>query len=370
MNLSRLERHFLALIRKETRGILATVARAVLYVLSGFFFLGVKARTLAFDRGWLKSYVPPVPLVISIGNITAGGTGKTPVTLALAQALRGKARLAILARGYRAEAESLAHPLLLHKEGGLWHPATLCGDEPCLLADNLPEAFIIVGKSRKQGSKMAARLGAQLLLLDDGMQHRRIARDLEVVVLDLRDPFGQGYFLPRGLLREGIDALCRADLVVINHAEDLKELEEVKQRITQVTSAPVVATRVEPVGLFNLAGLPVEAEGPVALFCGIAHPEYFRKTVKEMGLPIVSAYPLADHEPLDLGKLLPFAQECKALGATCLLCTEKDRVKIPHTDGLPLPVYWVKMHLAFVEGHNHWNHFVHRADTALRLAGR
>ena len=111
------------------------------------------------------------------------------------------------------------------------HPASFCGDEPYMLAQNLPKAFVFVGKDRHKTSSMAAKAGAQLILLDDGMQHRRLARDFDLVVLDSYDPFGQGYFLPRGFLREGMQSLSRADLIILNHVYDHAKFLELRQQI-------------------------------------------------------------------------------------------------------------------------------------------
>jgi tetraacyldisaccharide 4'-kinase len=224
------ELYFLSVIKGEQKGFFPKLLCFFLWLMSGPYKMVVFFRNWMFDHGWLKSFIPPVSLVISVGNITAGGTGKTPVTLMLAEALQKESLLAILSRGYRSQAENFSSPLLLHKKRGLLHPASLCGDEPYLLAENLPDSLVIVGKNRYQSSKMAARLGAEVLLLDDGMQHRGIARDFEIVVMDILDPFGSGYFLPRGLLREGASGLARADLIILNNAQDQDLYDTVRRR--------------------------------------------------------------------------------------------------------------------------------------------
>lgn len=363
------EFYFLAVIKGEKKGFIASFLRYILWIFSYPFRLLVAFRNFAFDHGWVRSYYPPVPLVISIGNITAGGTGKTPVTLMIAQEFKEKIPMAILSRGYRSQAEKFCAPIFLNKNRGVVHPASLCGDEPYLLSDNLPDAYVIVGKDRHLASKMAARFGAQVILLDDGMQHRKIARDLEVVVLDLLDPFGQGYFLPRGLLREGVDSLARADLIILNHAHDHSRFEAIKRQISQSTSAPVVATEMAVIDVLDLQGKTVGSlQGKkVGIFCGIAHPEYFRKTITEMGANIVGEHFFADHDSLNLNDLQYFGKECLAFGAELLVCTEKDRVKISDPVELCLPIGWVKTKLKVVEGISHWNSFIDRAKTTLRM---
>jgi len=361
------EHYFLSVIRGQRRGIGPALLRFLLLIISFPYRAVVAVRNFLFDRGWLKSYIPPVPLVISVGNITAGGTGKTPVTLMIAQELYGNASLAILSRGYRSKAEKFSVPLLLHKKQGLLHPASICGDEPYLLAENLPNAYVIVGRDRFQSSKMAARMGAEAIILDDGMQHRGIARDLEVVVIDLLDPFGQGYFLPRGLLRESQKALARADLVILNHSEDHALYEQIKRHISFATSAPVIGTKIEVTGIFDLKEQPIllSPQTRVGIFCGIAHPEYFRTTVKKLGGDVVNELFLPDHDALDLEQLMDFSTHCQSLGAACILCTEKDRVKIADPGDLKLPVGWVKTKLHIVEGQEHWHIFMNQAKKFL-----
>lgn len=368
MSFKRWEFYFLSVIKGEERGLIAAFLRFLLWGLSFVYRLAICVRNWLFDHGWLRSYIPPVPLVISVGNITVGGTGKTPVTLMIGKQLYKNAPLAILSRGYRSLAERFSAPVVLHKGSGVVHPASLCGDEPYLLAENLPEAFIIVGKNRFLSSKLAARMGAEAIILDDGMQHRGIARDLEVVVMDLLDPFGQGYFLPRGLLREGRTALARADLIILNHADEHARFEQVKRLISNTTTAPVVGTKVEVIGVFDLKGEPIHflQKTPVGIFCGIAHPEYFRSTVEKMGGRIVDELFLPDHDALDLNKLMIFCNEAKSLGAALLLCTEKDRVKLADAGDIELPLGWVKTHLQVVEGKEHWHAFIERATQSLR----
>lgn len=363
------EFYFLSLIKGQRKGVLSSILCWFLWVLSCPFQVLVACRNFAFDHGWFRSYYPPVPLVISIGNITAGGTGKTPVTLMIAEEFHTKVSLAILSRGYRSQAEKFSTPVLLNKKRGILHPASLCGDEPCLLADNLAEALVIVGRDRHLASNMAARYGAQVILMDDGMQHRKIARDLEVIVLDLIDPFGQGYFLPRGLLREGMSSLARADLIILNHAYDRSRFEAVRRQISQKTSAPVVATEMVVIEIYDLYSKPLGSlKGKkVGIFCGIAHPEYFRKTVEEMGATIVGEYFFPDHDTLDLDDLQSFGKECLAHQADLLVCTEKDRVKISEPLDYLLPIGWIKSKLKVVEGIHHWNSFIDRAKTTLKI---
>lgn len=368
MDIKYAELYILSVIGGTRRGIVAVFFRFILLLFSFFYRTIVAFRNWLFDRGWLRSYIPPVPLVISIGNITAGGTGKTPVTLMLAEALAPLTTLAVLSRGYRSQAENLSTPLLLHKQKGLLHPASLCGDEPYLLAHNLPDVMVIVGRDRCQSSKIAARMGARALLLDDGMQHRSIARDLEVIVVDQRDPFGYGHFLPRGLLRESRKSLARADLIIINHADDPQVSEKLKGQISQYSSAPLVRVCVEVIGIFDLKNQPVcLKEGIKAgIFCGIAHPEYFKSTVQQQQVDVICEYSFPDHDAMSIERLIKYSKKCAEKGGEVLLCTEKDRVKLVEAASVSLPINWVKTRLHIIEGHEHWTALMERAF--LRLA--
>lgn len=363
MKLSRWENYYIQLVKGKRKGLFASLLRAVLLIVSWVFQILVALRNWAFDHGWLRRYYPPVPVVISVGNIVAGGTGKTPLTMMLAQEFHDDFLVAILSRGYRSKAENLPTPMWLSKGDGPMHPASFCGDEPYLLALNMPKALVFVGGDRHKASNMAARAGAQLIVLDDGMQHRRLARDLEIVVIDAYDPFGQGYFLPRGFLREGPKSLSRADLIILNHIQDVKDLDPCRQQILPYTKAPIVGTRMQVTGIFDLDGTPADSlQGQtVGVFCGIAHPDYFEKTVLQEGAQVVNRLIVPDHESVKQSALEKFAVQCKEAGAQCLVCTEKDKVKLGLTHSLALPVRWVKSKLGIVYGEEEWKAFIAKA---------
>lgn len=363
-----LESYFLDLIKGKKSGLFAALFRSLLYLLSLPFRLLVAGRNCAFDRGWVSRYYPPVPVVISVGNIVVGGTGKTPATIMIADEFSQEFLIAVLSRGYRSPAEKLSTPVVLSKGNGPIVSAAFCGDEPFLLAQNLPKAFVFVGRDRHKASDMAAKAGAQLILLDDGMQHRRLARDLEVIVMDAGDPFGQGYYLPRGLLREGTRSLARADLIIVNHVACNDTFTAMKQQIERHSAAPVVGTRMEVVQVLAFEGQSFASLSgkKVGIFCGIAHPEYFQDTVIQQGATVVDSFFTADHMGLEPRTLADFAERCKQKGAELLLCTEKDRVKLVNIKSLPLPVAWIKMRLRLVEGEEEWRSFIERTKAALR----
>lgn len=353
------ELYCIEIIKGKRTGFTAALARAGLRVLSWAYGLGVFCRNWAFDHGWLRRYSPPVPVVISIGNIVAGGTGKTPVTLMLGKQLTDYA-LAIITRGYRSPAEQLSSPLVLSRGNGPLYPSSFCGDEPYLLSQNLPHAHVFVGRRRSSASRMAAKAGMQVILLDDGMQYRYLSRDLEIVVVDGSDPFGKGYFLPRGFLRENLNALARASLVVMNHVSDRVQYLSCKHQLARYTSAPLVAVHPVIDSIHDLHDSPIKLPkgSRVGMFCGIANPDHFRELIEKEGWQVVAECVSADHIAPDPELLDQFGRHCVKQGAEALLCTEKDKVRMSETHACPLPVAWVKMHLSIVEGQNHWNAFI------------
>lgn len=365
--MKKLELYLKDIVRGNRKGFIAFLIKSLLLPLSWLYGLGVHFRNRLYEKGWMRRYVSPVPLVISVGNIVAGGTGKTPVTLLLAGAFYERFTVAILSRGYRSKAEKLETPILLCEGHGPTFPASYCGDEPYLFAQRLPKAIVVVGGNRKKASFLAAKVGAQAIFLDDGMQHRRVARDFDIVVVDVRDPFGQGYFLPRGFLRDDICSLSRANLIILNHIQDDEEFSNVKLQLNLYSSAPVVGTKGYVVAIRDLRGQAISnlQEKKVGMFCAIAHPEYFRQTLEQEGFEVVNQYVLADHDTVQIKDLEQFAQASLKKGAEWLICTEKDRVKLEDHVNLSLPILWVQLELRVVAGQEEWQNFLNEAEAKM-----
>jgi tetraacyldisaccharide 4'-kinase len=363
----RLQFYLKDVIFGRKKGIIPFCIKIILLGLSWCYRLIVAVRNWLYDQGWMRRYVPPVPLVLSVGNIVAGGTGKTPVTLLFAKTFYERFPMAILSRGYRSKIEKLDHPVILCEGSGPIYPAAYCGDEPYIFAQRLPKAHVIVGGDRQKASCLAAKAGVQVILLDDGMQHRRIARDLEVVVVDVYDPFGQGYFLPRGFLREDAKSLARAHLVILNHVKSPEQFQSLKSKLLSYTSAPMVGTHWKIGAIRDLKGQEVGSikDKRVGMFCGIAHPEYFRHTLIQEGASIVSEYCLVDHDEPEEKELNKFAHACSKKEAHFLICTEKDRVKLKDSLSLALPIVWLQMELEVVEAKDVWADFLIKAESKI-----
>lgn len=325
---------------------------ALLLPISWIYGVVMQIRNLLYDKEWIKAYYSSA-FVVSIGNIVAGGVGKTPLTLKIAKLLQERVEnIALLSRGYLSEFEHKKSPTLISQGFGPQYLPKECGDEPYLLSHHVPKALFYVGKNRVLSAKMAEKAQAKVILLDDAMQYRKLHRDLEIVVLDGEDPFGKGYFLPRGFLREPLNALKRADLIVINHVDDKVKIKPLLSKLQSITKAPYILTRVKTEGFFDLEGRSIAPlkGAQVGAFCGLAKPEKFFKTLKEEGVDLVLKKSLKDHRPMSLKELQNFSDQSKDQGAHYILCSEKDRVKIPKNISLSLPIIFLKIELEIVEG--------------------
>jgi len=360
--LDQFENTYLKVIRGERTGFFADLFKCFLHPFSWFYALATSLKNGTYDFRLIKSYRSAIPAVVSIGNITVGGTGKTPITQMLAQAIAPHFKVAILSRGYRSVAESSELPVVLKGENPENISAKFCGDEPYQLWKNLPDTTVYVCKNRCASANQAACDGMQLAILDDGMQHRKLARDFELVVLDAADPFGQGYSLPRGLLRERPGALKRADLIIINHVHNLQHFHTIREQIKHYTQAPVIAARVAVKSIKDLEKSVIDTlQGKkVGLFCAIGSPHHFKETLISLGANVIDQLILSDHRAVDEKMLSQFAERCRQKGAELLVCTEKDQIKLDKTVRLSLPIAWTEIILEFIEGSNHWEDLIQK----------
>jgi tetraacyldisaccharide 4'-kinase len=348
-------------MKGRRRGKAANVLKVGLRCLSWGYRSMVACRHIGYSTGCLKQHSIKKPSwVISVGNIVAGGSGKTPVTLLLAKSLQKQGlSVAVISRGYHSPAESLAQPIILSTGAGPKYGASYCGDEPYLLASNLPKGLVIVGADRVAGAQQAAELGAEAIILDDGMQHRRLARDIEITVIDAHNPLGGGFFLPRGFLRDHPKALSRANLLVIHAVENDKHFHVVRKTLSPYTQVPAIGTRIELGGVWNLEGKPVDlANKRLGVFAGIAHPERFKQLVESLGATVVAFKSFRDHHRFTQQDLVAFSEHCLAEGADLIVCTEKDKVKIDPFSWLALPCAWVQIQLKIVAENHVWEEFI------------
>ena len=308
---------------------------------------------MAYDKGLRKVHKLPT-FVVSIGNIVAGGTGKTPLIQKLIKHLDPKIKLAILTRGFLSKIETSGRVEKISDGKGCSLPVPYCGDEPYLLA-NTTSVPVWVGKNRIESGYRAIAEKMQCLLLDDGMQYRSLARDLEIIVIDAKDPFGQKKFLPSGLLRDMPSRLRRADWIIANHVDSACQMEELKKEISLYSLAPVIGMKV-------IVCKPQKVAGKrVGVFCALGRPERFLQTIEELGCSIVDHMFLPDHEPFKPNELSLFARRCKDKAAEILLCTEKDWVKLS-SFGCCIPVIALRVELEVVAGHAIWQDMLDKIE--------
>lgn len=307
-----------------------------LLALLGRAYGGIMAlRARLFRAGLFLSYGASKP-VICIGNLSAGGTGKTPFTLWLAQQLLQKMeeeQLAIVSRGYGQRSKE--DVLVVGNRKGLMARPPTAGDEAFLLANRLPGSTVITSPDRALGIQMAINLyEAEVILMDDGFQHLKVKRNLDIVLLDATNPLGNGHILPAGILRESTAALSRAGIIVLTRAFDKERAEQSRERIAAL--APGVPIVTADYGVKDWQWL--EGEGVAAspqwrtektlAFSGIAQPEAFHRTLEETDLPVVDTVSFPDHHDFNRKSLAELQKRAVEKGAVQLACTEKDAVKI------------------------------------------
>ena len=309
--------------------------RWLLWPLEIFYRIFVRVRVGAYRRGWLQSRRLPVK-VVSVGNLTVGGTGKTPMVLRLADGLRARGlRVAVLTRGYGRRQRA---PLVMNGRGDVSrYTPDLMGDEPILLARRAPDLTIGVGADRfglaQQILAVERDAPPHVFLLDDGFQHLRLARDLDLVLLDATDPFGGGAVLPAGRLREPPRALRRADLIVLTRVgadNETNILDTVRRHNPRapVFRASTKLAGVLEAGTHRAANLYVLKQQPVLAFCGLGNPQAFLDDLRRWGFTVVSELVFRDHHRYTVDDLQAIVRAADRAGARALVTTEKDMINL------------------------------------------
>jgi len=334
-------------------GSLIQVALLPLYFLSIIYKIIIQGRASLYKAGIFKSYNAKVK-VISIGNISVGGTGKTPTTQWLAQNLSERGyKTAILSRGYggkRAEDVSVVSD----GESVLLSPQE-AGDEPYMLAKKLKGLPVIVGSDRlKLANYACEKYNLDALILDDGFQHIRLKRDVNILLFDGEKGVGNGSALPRGPLREPLSAMGRADLVLINKdgsaTEGLKALTKRHAPSIAVFKTSYRTTCIRELGSDETKAIEDLKDMDVTLFSGIANPESFAKTIELLGGVIVSKTSFPDHHDYTVADIDRVSALAEKAGVSAILTTEKDAVKLEQINSpSKVPVYVVEVGLDFQE---------------------
>jgi tetraacyldisaccharide 4'-kinase len=333
-------------------------AGSVLTALAGSYRGLLGAREWLYARGLLRSRSLDCP-VVAVGNLTVGGTGKTPaVELAVRTLIELGHRPAVLSRGYGRRGGGVQ---IVADAASIRLDADEAGDEPFLLARRLPGVPVVVGANRYQAGRVArARFGVTALVLDDGFQHRTLRKDLEIVMARAEQPWGNGRLIPGGPLREPLDGLGRAHLVVATGARRLDEAPEVTATVARIAPAVPVLTAVHvPTECFQASAMRVVAldtlgSARLVAFAGIGSPSGFQRTLREAAVTPVDFLPFADHHWYTREDMARLERRGAELRADGFVTTEKDWVRLRPLPPLALPMYVLSVRLVLTSGEPHW----------------
>lgn len=337
-----LQEYLYDVVHEKNQGIGPCLIRLCLQGLSLIYCSAVSISLSLYHLGLLrKEYLPCK--VISLGNITVGGTGKTPTAQALAAAIRDAGyKVAILNRGYRAKSKETVGVV---SDGKKIHmTAEEAGDEAYLLAKNLPGVPVLIGKHRAVSGRYAAeKFSVDVVILDDGYQHWQLHRDIDIVLLDVTNSFGNNYLLPRGTLREPLKNLQRAHAFLLTKVDqaDYDAKEKLKEFLHKINSRAVIAESVHNPrylyrleqwfnrGTENLQSVPDITDRQLLTFCGIGNPQSFENTLNSMGAVCTSSIRYPDHHQYTLEDMHYIMQQALTHQVDYIVTTEKDAVKIP-----------------------------------------
>ncbi|MCX7780731.1 MAG: tetraacyldisaccharide 4'-kinase [Negativicutes bacterium] len=354
------------LVHGEQKGLFAFLLLAVLRGISLLYGLGVAVKLGLYRAGILKSHKLPCK-VISLGNVTVGGTGKTPTAQRLAATIRDMGyRVVVLNRGYRAGWKGDIGVVSDGKK--TYMTVSEAGDEAYLLAKNLPGVPVIIGKDRAvTGDYAVKRFGAEVIILDDGFQHWQLARDLDIVLIDTLNVFGNSFLLPRGTLREPLANLSRAHAFLLTKVDQSSDNARgsLRDTLSHVNPAALVVESIHDPRCFieieqwykganyQSIGLDTVCQRSVVAFSAIGNPSSFEQTISDLGARVVDAVRYPDHHTYTMAEMQCIMQKAVDKGACALITTEKDAVKIPsefiHSDR-PLPLYVLGIEVKFLAG--------------------
>lgn len=375
-----LETFALEVIFEQRRGKRAALLRSVLFSLSKVFGLIVKMRLFLYNSRILRDSTLGVQ-VIAVGNITVGGTGKTPVVEKFARALQDEGRkVAILSRGYRSNPgplprrflnkillrEDTTPPRIASDGKSLLLDSETAGDEPYMLASNLKDVVVLVDKDRvKAGRYAIQKFGCDILLLDDGFQYWKLrGRRRDVVLIDCQQPFGNEYLLPRGTLREPPKHLRRANYIFITKSDG--DTARLRARIAKHNSKAKIIECVhhplyyEDVFTGERHGLDFVKGKKIAALSGIAQPESFDGSLEKMGAEVVYAKHFADHHRFTQQEILNVINRGKKRQAEIIVTTQKDAVRFPKIDRRDLPIYFMRVEINIIAGAKNFQDCVHQ----------
>jgi len=365
-----LETFVLEVIFNERKGKRASMMRAFLFSLSKIFAVAVKTRRFLYNVRILRDSTLGVQ-VIAIGNLTVGGTGKTPVVEKFARELQNQGRMvAILSRGYRSKPtpihKRLVDRLLFRQDStpprvvsdgkSLLLDSDSAGDEPYMLASNLKDVVVLVDKDRvKSGRYAIEKFGCDTLLLDDGFQYWKLrGRRRDIVLIDNQQPFGNEHLLPRGTLREPPSHLARASTIFITKSNG--QTDELRKRISRLNpNAGIIECIHRPLYFEDLftgeqKNLEFVKSRRVVALSGIAQPESFEDSLINLGAELVYAKRFADHHRFSQQEILNVINRGKKRQADIIITTQKDAVRFPKIDRRDLPMFFMRVEIQILKG--------------------
>ena len=378
--LDSLEQFAIDVILERRYGKRAVLLRWILRLLSHVYLWLVQLRLRSYRKRLFREHQLGC-LVVSIGNLTVGGTGKTPVVERFARELtEGGRRVAILSRGYKSE-----HPPLFHRlwkrmrEPGVEPPPRVvsdgetvfldsrsAGDEPYMLAQNLKNVGVLVDKDRvKSGLHAIKEWDVDTLILDDGFQYLRLKHRLDIVLIDRQAPFGNEYLLPRGTLREPPDNLRRASYIFITKSAPDGNEELIKRIRKYNRTAEIIECTHKPLYLkhvYNGEKRPLDylTDRYVGAISGIAAPESFENALSKLGAKVLVTKRYADHHYYSEREITHFLRRCVRRDLDAVITTEKDAVRFPKLEQLELPIYYLRVEIDILSGHGSWKQCVER----------
>ncbi len=378
--LEKLEQYALSVITGERKGRVATLLRGFLRLLSYLFGAVVQLRLWLYSHGILRHHTLGCQ-VVSVGNLTVGGTGKTPIVEIFARSLQQSGRkVAVLSRGYKKAKPPLLDriisavtfgsrrqpPLVVSDGERLLLDSAASGDEPYMLASNLPEVAVLVDKNRvKAGQYAIKKLGCDTLILDDGFQYLSLKHRLDIVLVDRSNPFGNRSVLPRGLLRERIKNIRRASFIFVTKCDqsgaadlkrDLRELNS-KAEISECRHCPRYLQNVytgEQKPLETLQGMDVAA------ISGIAAPEGFEAELGRLGANVIHHKRYADHHRYSQQEIIDLINKSIKRNAQMIITTEKDAVRFPKMERRDLPICFLRVEIEMLSGAEDFNDCISR----------
>ena len=376
-----IEQYFIEIIRERRKAPFDSFVKG--FVASRFYLRAINTRIWLYDNRVIR-YRAIGCLVVSIGNLTCGGTGKTPIVEIFARTLSQKGRrVAVLSRGYRSKdkrgffeklrkrlfSKKMEVPPRVVSDGkNLLHDSITAGDEPYMLASNLKDVAVLVDKDRvKSGLYAIDEFGTDVLILDDGFQYLRLKAHINIILVDSTSPFDNHHVLPRGLMREPIEHILRADYVFLTKSDGSPRLRHLKEFIRKHNHrAEIIECCHKPKYLEEVFDRgrrhPLESlQGKkIASISAIANPASFEGFLEDLGGELVLKRHYADHHRYRQQEMIDFINDAKAAGAELIVTTEKDAVRMPRLDRRDIDIQFLRVEIDILSGQENFDQCISR----------